>query len=150
MKIIGISGSIVGSKTRIAVQQALNNITEKHPDFDVELIDLGDYRLEFSDGRSYMDYTGDTKVVLEKIMAADAYIIGTPVFQASIPGTLKNLFDLLPVNGFKDKVIGIVVTAGSSKHYLVAEQQLKPILSYMRAVVVPSMFLLKRNNMTGK
>jgi FMN reductase len=45
-----------------------------------------------------MDYTGDTRVVLEKIMEADAYIIGTPVFQASIPGTLKNLFDLLPVN----------------------------------------------------
>ncbi|WP_339287349.1 NAD(P)H-dependent oxidoreductase [Paenibacillus sp. FSL E2-0201] len=43
MKIIGISGSIVGSKTRIAVQQALNNIIEKHPDFEVELIDLGDY-----------------------------------------------------------------------------------------------------------
>jgi FMN reductase len=70
MKIIGISGSIVGSKTRIAIQQELNNIIENHPDFDVELIDLGDYKLEFSDGRSYMDYTGDTKVVLKKIMAA--------------------------------------------------------------------------------
>lgn len=150
MKIIGISGSIVGSKTRIAVQQALNNITEKHPDFDVELIDLGDYKLEFSDGRSYMDYTGDTKVVLEKIMAADAYIIGTPVFQASIPGTLKNLFDLLPVNGFKDKVIGIVVTAGSSKHYLVAEQQLKPILSYMRAVVVPKYVFIEEKQYDRK
>ncbi|WP_405174617.1 NADPH-dependent FMN reductase [Paenibacillus sp. FSL H8-0261] len=150
MKIIGISGSIVGSKTRIAVQQALNNITEKHPDFDVELIDLGDYKLEFSDGRSYMDYTGDTKVVLKKIMAADAYIIGTPVFQASIPGTLKNLFDLLPVNGFKDKVIGIVVTAGSSKHYLVAEQQLKPILSYMRAVVVPKYVFIEEKQYDRK
>jgi len=84
MRIIGISGSIVGSKTRIAVQQALNNIKEKHPDYEVEMIDLGDYELVFSDGRSYMDYTGDTKVVLEKIMEADAYIIGTPVFQASI------------------------------------------------------------------
>ncbi len=149
MKIIGISGSIVGSKTRIAVQQALNNIIEKHPDFEVELIDLGDYKLEFSDGRSYMDYTGDTKVVLEKIMAADAYIIGTPVFQASIPGTLKNLFDLLPVNGFKDKVIGIV-TAGSSKHYLVAEQQLKPILSYMRAVVVPKYVFIEEKQYDRK
>lgn len=150
MKIIGISGSIVGSKTRIAVQQALNSIIEKHPDFEVKLIDLGDYKLEFSDGRSYMDYTGDTKVVLEKIMEADAYIIGTPVFQASIPGTLKNLFDLLPVNGFKDKVIGIVVTAGSSKHYLVAEQQLKPILSYMRAVVVPKYVFIEEKQYDRK
>lgn len=150
MRIIGISGSIVGSKTRIAVQQALNNIKEKHPDYEVELIDLGDYELVFSDGRSYMDYTGDTKMVLEKIMEADAYIIGTPVFQASIPGTLKNLFDLLPVNGFKDKVIGLIVTAGSSKHYLVAEQQLKPILSYMRAVVVPKYVFIEEKQYDRK
>ncbi len=32
---------------------------------------------------------GDTKYVTETIMAADALIIGTPTFQASIPATLK-------------------------------------------------------------
>src|SRR5699024_4270848 len=64
--------------------------------------------------------------------------IGTPIFQASIPGTLKNLFDLLPADGFRDKTVGLVVTAGSLRHYLVAEQQLKPILSYMKANIVQS------------
>ena len=58
--------------------------------------------------------------------------IGFPIFQASIPGSLKNVFDLLPVNAFHDKVIGLVATAGSSKHYLIPEMHLKPILSYMK------------------
>ncbi|WP_141707958.1 NADPH-dependent FMN reductase, partial [Staphylococcus aureus] len=50
-----------------------------------------------------------------------------------IPGALKNVFDLLPVNAFRDKVIGLVATAGSSKHYLIPEMHLNPILSYMKA-----------------
>ena len=54
--------------------------------------------MAFSDGRDFRDYEGDTKRVAEVIMAADALIIGTPVFHASIPATLKNVFDLLPQN----------------------------------------------------
>lgn len=136
MKIIGISGSIVGSRTRVAVMYTLSKIKEKLPDVEVELVDLAAFQIEFSDGRDFRDYNGDTRTLIEKIMTADAYIIGSPTYQSSIPGVLKNVFDLLPVDSFKDKVIGIVSTAGSEKHYLVAEYQLKPILQYMKAVVV--------------
>ncbi|SFE18061.1 FMN reductase [Lentibacillus persicus] len=137
LKVIGIAGSVVGSKTRIAVEQILNNIEKQHADIETELINLGEFDLVFSDGRDYRDYSGDTKAVLEKIMTADAYVIGTPIFQASIPGALKNLFDLLPNEAFREKVVGVVATAGSAKHYLVPEHQLKPILSYMKAVIIP-------------
>ncbi|MNP34351.1 NAD(P)H-dependent FAD/FMN reductase [compost metagenome] len=43
-----------------------------------------------------------------------------------------------------------MVTAGSSKHYLVAEQQLKPILSYMRAVVVPKYVFIEEKQYDRK
>ncbi len=146
MKIVGIAGSVIGSKTRIAVTEVLKNIREKNPDIEVELIDLGAYRLEFSDGRDFRDYKDDTKDLVEKIMDADAYIIGTPTYQASISGALKNVFDLLPVDAFKDKVVGIVATAGSAKHYLMAEHHLKPILNYMKAVVVPSYVFIEEKD----
>ncbi|MGA6119125.1 NADPH-dependent FMN reductase [Sphingobacterium anhuiense] len=136
MKVIGISGSIVGSRTRVAVTYTLNKIKEKRPDLEVELVDLASFKTDFSDGRDFRDYNGDTRTLIEKVMTADAYIIGSPTYQSSIPGVLKNVFDLLPVDSFKDKVIGIISTAGSEKHYLVAEYQLKPILHYMKAVVV--------------
>lgn|SRR5690625_1469274 len=136
MKIIGLSGSIVGSKTRTAMDYTIKVLEKKYPDIDVEIIDLADYDIQFSDGRNYLDYKGDTKYVVQTIMEADAIIIGTPIFQASIPGTLKNIFDLLPENAFLHKVVSILATAGSSKHYLIPEQQLKPILSYMKAQIV--------------
>lgn len=149
MKIIGISGSTVGSKTRIAVEQALQYIKKAHRQVQIELIDLKDYEVEFSDGRPYQNYTGDTKMVLEKIMDADGFLIGMPVFQASIPGTLKNIFDLLPVDAFRNKMVGIIATAGTAKHYLVPEQHLKPILHYMHAWVIPKYVFIEEKDYTN-
>lgn len=101
-------------------------------------------------GRNYLEYTGDTKYVTETLMNADAIIIGTPIFQASIPGTLKNIFDLLPEKAFVDKVVSMIVTAGSPKHFLIAEQQLKPILTYMKAVVVPTYVFMEEKDFHRK
>ena len=125
-------------------------ISEKYPEAEFTLLDLADYQIQFSDGRNYMDYEGDTGFVTKTIMEADAIVIGTPVFQASIPATLKNIFDLLPLNAFRDKVISMFVTAGSAKHYLVVEHQLKPILSYMKGQVVQTYVFIEEKDFHQK
>ncbi|WP_211749263.1 NADPH-dependent FMN reductase [Paenibacillus sp. Marseille-Q4541] len=150
MKIVGIAGSSVGTKTRTAVNYTLDKAREQYPDAEITLVDLSQYDMVFSDGRNYWEYEGDTKYVTETIMAADALIIGTPVFQASIPATLKNIFDLLPVNAFRDKVVSILVTAGTPKHYLMVEQQLKPILAYMKAQIVPTYVFIEEKDFHRK
>jgi FMN reductase len=128
----------------------INALAEKYPEAEVTLIDLAEYEVQFSDGRNYREYEGDTKYIAQTIMEADAIIIGTPVFQASIPATLKNIFDLLPVNAFRDKVVGMLVTAGTPKHYLMAEQQLKPILAYMKAQIVQTYVFIEEKDFHRK
>lgn len=150
MKIVGLSGSIVGSKTRTAMDYTMKTIAEGNPEFEVTVIYLADYDVQFSDGRNYTEYEGDTKFVTESLMDADAIILGTPIFQASIPGTLKNIFDLLPVNAFLDKVVSMIVTAGSPKHYLIAENQLKPILAYMKAQIVQTYVFIEEKDFHRK
>ncbi|WP_182200172.1 NADPH-dependent FMN reductase [Paraliobacillus salinarum] len=150
MNIVAISGSIIGSKTRIAMTHTVDKIKQTYPEAEVTLLDLANYDLPFSDGRHYLDYTGDPSYVLQTIMHADAIIIGTPIFQASIPATLKNVFDLLPVNALRDKVVSIIVTAGSAKHYLIAEQQIKPILAYMKAHLVQSYVFIEEQDFLNK
>jgi len=150
MKVVGISGSIVGSKTRTAMDCVAKEISEKYPDAEFSHLDLADYQIQFSDGRNYLEYDGDTGFVVKTIMEADSIIIGTPIFQASIPATLKNIFDLLPVNAFRDKVISILVTAGSAKHYLVIEQQLKPIISYMKGQIVQTYVFMEEKDFHQK
>lgn len=146
MKIVALAGSIVGSKTKIAIHKIVDILHEKYPEHEVTILDLAQYNIAFSDGRNYVDYEGDTKYVAETIMAADALVIGTPTFQASIPATLKNIFDLLPVNAFRDKTVSAIVTAGTSKHYLMVEQQLKPILAYMKAHIVPTYVFIEEKD----
>src|SRR5690606_25143185 len=137
MKILGIPGSVAGTKTLNAVATVLENIKEADHKTETELLDLSKYALVFADGRDHRDYDGDTQIVIDKIMAADGFIIGTPTYQGSIPGVLKNIFDLLPVNALRDRAVGILATAGSDKHYLMVEHQLKPLLHYMKAVIIP-------------
>jgi len=150
MKIVLIAGSIVGSKTRTAMDYTMKDVLKKYPEAEVTLLDLAEFDIVFSDGRNYWEYEGETKYVTETIMAADAIIIGTPTFQASIPATLKNIFDLLPVNAFRDKVVSVLVTAGTSKHYLMVEQQLKPILAYMKAHIVPTYVFIEEQDFNRK
>lgn len=146
MKIVLIAGSNVGSKTRIAMDHTLKVAKENYSEAEIILLDLAKYDMVFSDGRNYLEYEGDTKYVAETIMSADAIMIGTPTFQASIPATLKNIFDLLPVNAFRDKVVSTLVTAGSAKHYLMVEQQLKPILAYMKAEIVQTYVFIEERD----
>ncbi len=150
MKIVALSGSRVGSKTRTALKYTLKTINAKYPNSEVTMIDLAEYEVQFSDGRNYLDYDGDTGFVTKAIMEADALIIGTPIFQASIPATLKNIFDLLPQNALRDKVVSMVVTAGSAKHFLIAEYQLKPILAYMKAQIVQTYVFIEEKDFYQK
>lgn len=138
MKIVAIIGSAFGSKSRVAVNYTINKIKEVRAEAVVDVIDFSEIQFPFADGREYLQHEGEVGAALKKIMEADGLIIGTPIFQASMPGTLKNLFDMLPVNAFLNKVAGMIVTAGSEKHFLIPEQQIRPVLSYMKANLVPN------------
>ncbi|UVI31552.1 NADPH-dependent FMN reductase [Paenibacillus spongiae] len=146
MKLLGISGTVTGSKTRIGTEKVLETVRNSYEDVTAELLDLKDYNVQFCDGRDPLTYTGDTKAVIDKVMSADFYLISTPIYQASLTGALKNLFDLVPPSAFRGKVIGFLATGGTYQHYLVIENQLKPIAGYFRAFVTPSYVYLHDNH----
>jgi FMN reductase len=135
LKLTGISGSVVGEKTSQAVHDVLMTAKMLDPSLETELIDLKEYDVEMVRGFPLAGYNQDTWDVVNKIMTADALVIGSPIYQASISGVLKNLFDHLPVDAFKAKVTAMVTTGGVEKHFLVSEYQLKPILSYLKGMV---------------
>ena len=135
MKLVGISGALAGEKTSLAVNDVLVAAQLLNSGLQTELIDLREYEVEFSVGAPLSDYNDDTWDVVNKMLSADFLVFGTPIYQASISGALKNLLDLFPENAFKYKVTGIVATGWSNKHYLVPEYQLKPVLSYFKGLI---------------
>ncbi|WP_421385175.1 NADPH-dependent FMN reductase [Bacillus salacetis] len=135
MKLVGISGALAGSKTAIAVEKTLKVAKNQDANLETELIDLRDYDVEMVKGYPLEKYNEDTQKVVKKILSADMLVIGTPIYQASISGVLKNLFDHIPQEAFDGKVVGMVATAGSEKHYLVPEYHLKPIISFLKGIL---------------
>jgi FAD reductase [NAD(P)H] len=146
VKLLGISGTITGSKTAVVVNQVLKEVQNNHPEIEVELLDLRQYDVQFCDGRDPTQYSGDTKKVIELVSSCDFYVVGTPIFQASLTGALKNLFDLVPLSAFRSKVIGFIATGGTYQHYLVIENQLKPIAGYFRAYTTPGYVYVHREH----
>lgn len=138
MKILGVSGTIAGSKTGVVIREILKEIHSISPICETKMLDLKQYDIQFCDGRPPSEYEGDTKKAIDLIGECDAYIFGTPIFNGSMSGALKNLFDLVPPEQFNEKVIGFAATGGKREHYLVIENQLKPIASYCGAYVAPA------------
>ncbi len=135
LKLVGVSGTLAGNKTSQAVYDVLEAADLMDTSVKTELIDLRDYELSFADGSPLAYFDDDTWPVADKILSADCLVFGTPIYQASISGVLKNLLDHLPEYAFKNKVTGIVATGLSEKHFLVTEYQLKPVLSYFKGLI---------------
>lgn len=79
-----------------------------------------------------------TQSAVRAIEDADAVIVTSPVYRASLPGALKCLIDLLPVNALKFKPVGLVVMGGSPHHYLAVDHHLRDILAWFGALANPT------------
>lgn len=93
MKFVGLSGALAGHKTSHMVFKVLQFAKLQNQDIEIELIDLKDYDVEFMRGYPLAYYNDDTQLVVNKLLEADCIVIGTPIYQASISGSLKNLLD---------------------------------------------------------
>ncbi|MBM7577862.1 NADPH-dependent FMN reductase [Jeotgalibacillus terrae] len=136
MKILALSGSLSGSKTFTMIKESASLLKE-YEHVEVEAINLAEYKIDFCDGRDPLTYKGDTDQIIRKFIEADAFVIGTPIYRGSLTGALKNVFDLIPNDALRGKVIGFVATGGTYHHYLAIEHQLNPLASYFRAHIVP-------------
>ena len=134
MKLVGVSGSpSTPSKTLLLVEA----VVAQAGDADASVINLRDRDVVLCDGRDPSGYDGDTRAVIDEVVAADALVVGTPMYRGGYTGRLKNLFDLLPNDALEGKPVGIVATGGSDHHFLAIEHELKPLVGFFRAYAVP-------------
>ncbi len=141
---LGIHGSVTHpGRLYQALQLALQSASDRDSSLTTELLHLGDHQLSFADGRPLADYSDDTEAVVERVLAADMFLIATPIFRATFTGALKNLLDLVPVEGLLGKVCGLVGMGATDHHYLALDTQLRPVLTWFGAHLVPSAVYLQ-------
>ncbi|HEX4391964.1 MAG TPA: CE1759 family FMN reductase [Mycobacterium sp.] len=95
-------------------------------------------------GRAIMDTmvtgfaTSDLESVFEIVADADGVIAVTPAFNASFSGLFKSFFDVLPEETLSEMPVLIAATGGTERHSLVLEHALRPMFSYLHAIVSPT------------
>ena len=107
-------------------------------DADVEVIELRRLAHAVTDALLTGFPAGELAAAVEAVAQADALIAVTPVFSASYSGLFKSFFDVLEPGILEGKPVLIAATAGTARHSLVLEHALRPLFSYLHAVVVPT------------
>jgi FMN reductase len=131
---------LLGSTTSPGrLHRALDGAIERAAERGIEadLFDLGAHRIGFADGTPPDDLDDDTATAIAAVETADALIVATPIYRGSMTGSLKNLFDLLPVPALQGKVVGLVAIGASDHHYLGAERHLRDVLAFFGAFAMP-------------
>jgi FMN reductase len=76
--------------------------------------------------------------VISTLGSADGIVASTPVYKAGPSGLFTSFFDVLD----NDLLIGvpavIAATAGTPRHALVADDQVRPLFAYLRAMTAPT------------
>jgi len=136
--LLGIHGSVTyPGRLHQALDLALDSVSKRWPSVSTDLLHLGGHQISFADGRPLADFPDDTEAVVQRVMAADMFLIATPIFRASFTASLKNLLDLVPLEGLRGKVCGLLSMGASDHHYLAVDSQLRPVLAWFGAHLVP-------------
>jgi FMN reductase len=69
---------------------------------------------------------------------ADGIIASTPVYKAGPSGLFTSFFDILDNDLLIGKPVVLAATAGTARHALVADDQMRPMFAYLRTLTVPT------------
>ena len=82
--------------------------------------------------------SAELQAAVDQIASADAVIASTPVYKAGISGLFKSFVDVLDDDLLIAKPVLLAATAGSSRHALVGDEQMRSLFAYMRALTLPT------------
>jgi FMN reductase len=146
ISVVGVAGNIARPSRTAALVSAIISETCSLSGAHGRLIELADVGPQLFQQQApeqlrafAREHLGqDARSALAAIEAADALVVGTPVYKGSYTGALKHLFDLIPPNALAGRPVLLAATAGSPLHGLVTEHQLRPLFAFFNARTVPT------------
>ena len=105
---------------------------------EVEHIELREHAVDLAHHLVTGFASGDLAATLEQVTSADGLVLVSPIFNASYNGLFKTFVDVLPVDGLVGMPTLLGATGGTARHSLALDHALRPLFTYLRAVVVPT------------
>ncbi len=119
-------------------QAAGNALGELGENADVTVVELRDHATDLANHFVTGFPAPKLAAVLRQVTEADALIAVSPIFSASYSGLFKMFFDVLEIDALNGKPVLIGATGGTARHSLALEYALRPLFSYLHAIVVPT------------
>lgn len=130
-EIVLIAGSPTAHSRTAALLEYVRSILCRHRLNVGEIIGVRD--LDAEDLLFARSDSPTIRQACQRIAAARAVIIATPIYKAAYTGVLKAFLDVLPQDALRGKVVLPLATAGSPAHLLALDYALKPVLSALGA-----------------
>jgi FMN reductase len=104
----------------------------------VRVVDVREISADVSTAMVSQLVTPQLGKAIAALGAADGIIAATPVYKAGPSGLFTSFFDVLDNDLLIAKPVVLAATAGTARHALVADDQMRPLFAYLRAMTVPT------------
>ncbi len=136
IRVTGVCGSMsADGTTKKALSVALKGAAE----FDAEttLLELRDFDLVFYGSVPQDEYPPDVLRLRKALKDSQGIILATPEYHGSLTGALKNMLDLMRIEDFETKIIGLVGVAGGHIGAINSLNTMKTICRNLHCWVLP-------------
>jgi FMN reductase len=101
-------------------------------------IDLRELATDITTALTSQLVTPKLKQAVDALSAADGVIAAAPVYKAAPSGLFTSFFDVLDNDLLIGKPVLLAATAGTARHALVVDDQMRSLFAYLRALAVPT------------
>jgi FMN reductase len=101
-------------------------------------IDLRELATDITTALTSQLVTPKLKQAVDALGAADGVIAAAPVYKAAPSGLFTSFFDVLDNDLLIGKPVLLAATAGTARHALVVDDQMRSLFAYLRALAVPT------------
>ena len=140
-RIVVVSGGLgEPSTTRLLADRlagAVRSELDGH-DAEVSVVELRDIARDITDALLSRVPSPALQTALDAVAGADGLVVVSPIFSASYSGLFKSFFDVLEPGVLEGTPVLIAATGGTERHSLALDHALRPLFSYLHAVVVPT------------
>jgi FMN reductase len=104
----------------------------------VSVIDLREISADITNALVSQLVTPKLQQAVSTLREADGIIAAAPVYTAGPSGLFTSFFDVLDNDLLIATPVVLAATAGTARHALVADDQMRPLFAYLRTMTVPT------------
>src|ERR1700741_5202796 len=104
----------------------------------ISVIDLRELATDITTALTNQLLTPKLQRAVDVLGAADGIVAAGPVYKAGPSGLFSSFFHVLDNDLLIAKPVVLAATAGTARHALVADDQMRPMFAYLRAMTVPT------------